>query len=412
MISHYEKTILNKLLDKYERSKSFIGDNKVNQRFSVKLPTLFPQYTDHANYKLFQSVNEAIEVLARKKLIVAKANSTKVCSEVRLNLEGLDDAYNYLNREPKKDINNSVRQVLESYQDRNEILNRFCRAQMERILTNKSIQWFSDLTEFEKILRAVDELLRIGSETFVRDFSVRIFKDSKAFEQIRSKVENLLFEYGDFPEKNQLLENLNLVKNPTYVNFKGAGSLELSGQTIDLSQLRSDLAISSSMLTDIDKIKITGRAVLTIENLTSFHTTDRSDMFVIYLGGFHNNVRREFIKKVFQQNPGVSFYHFGDIDAGGFYILEHLKRQTGIDFQPYKMDLEALKEYQEYSKKLTEHDRERLTRLRESEFKEVVSYMLENDCKLEQEAIGKNYLCATQREINKADSKVPFIEHP
>ena len=388
MISKDEKTILNKLLDKYEGSKSFTGVNNVNQKFSVKLPILFPQYTDHANYELFQSVNEAIDVLARKKLIFAKANSAKVCSEVSLNLEGIDDAYNYLNRVHKKDINNSVRQVLDAYKDRNEILNRFCRAQTERILTNKPIQCFSnDLREFEKILTAVDELLRIGSETFVRDFSVRIFKDSKMFERISSKVVNLLFEYGDFPEKNQLLENLNLVKNPTYVNFKGAGSIELSEQTIDLSKLRSDLAISSSMLPDIDRIKITGRAVITIENLTSFHTTDCSDMFVIYLGGFHNSVRREFIKKIFQQNPGVGFYHFGDIDAGGFYILEHLKRQTGIEFQPYKMDLETLKKYQEYSKKLTDHDRDKLIKLRESQFKEVISYMLENDCKLEQEAI-------------------------
>ncbi len=388
MISKYEKKILNKLLDKYEGSKSFTGDNKVNQRFSIKPSTLFPQYTDHANYELFQSVNEAIDVLVRKKLIFAKANSTKVCSEVSLNFDSIDDAYKYLNREPKNDINNSVRQVLDAYKDCNEILNRFCRAQTERILTNKPIQCYSgDLREFENILMAVDELQRIGSETFVRDFSVRIFKDSKMFERISSKVENLLFEYGDFPYKNQLLENLNLVKNPTYVNFKGAGSIELSGQTIDLSRLRSDLAISSSMLPDIDKIEITGRAVITIENLTSFHTTDCSDMFIIYLGGFHNSVRREFIKKIFQQNPGVRFYHFGDIDAGGFYILEHLKRETGIEFQPYKMDLETLKEYQEYTKKLTINDRDRLIKLKESQFKEVIGYMLENDCKLEQEAI-------------------------
>jgi len=389
MISKFERTILNKLLDKYERSKSFTGDNKVNQKFSVKLPALFPHYTDHANYELFQAVNEAIDVLVRKKLIFAKANSAKVCSEVSLNLEGIEEAYNYLNRVQKKDIHNSVRQILDAYKDRNQILNQFCRAQMERILANKPLQFFSDdLREFENILVAVEELLRIESETFVRDFSVRIFKDSKMFDRIGSKVENLLFEYGDFPEKNQVLENLNLVKNPTYVNFKGAGSIEISGQTIDLTKLRSDLAISSSMLPDIDKIKITGRAVITIENLTSFHTTDCSDMFVIYLGGFHNSVRREFIKKIYQQNPGVLFYHFGDIDAGGFYILEHLKRQTGIEFEPYKMDMETLMEYQNYSKKLTEHDRDRLMKLRESQFKEVIGYMLENNCKLEQEAIS------------------------
>ncbi len=388
MSSQYERTILNKLLDKYERSKSFTGDNQVNQKFSVKLLALFPQYTNHANYELFQAVNEAIDILARKKLIFAKGNSAGVCSEVSLNLAGSEAAYKYLNRVPKKAIHNSVRQILAAYQDKNAILNRFCRAQTARILTNKTLQFFSDdLREFENILIAVDALLRIESETFVRDFSVRIFKDSKIFDRISSKVENLLFEYGDFPEKNQVLENLNLVKNPTYVNFKGAGSIEISGQKLDLSKLRSDLAISSALLPDIDKIQISGRAVITIENLTSFHTTGCSDMFVIYLGGFHNSVRREFIQKIAQQNPGVTFYHFGDIDAGGFYILEHLKRQTGVEFQPYKMDLETLRQYQDYAKKLTDNDRDRLTKLRDGQFKTVISYMLENDCKLEQEAI-------------------------
>lgn len=198
---------------------------------------------------------------------------------------------------------------------------------------------------------------------------------------------NLLYEYGDFPEKEQVLGNLNLIKNPTYVNFKGAGIIAIKGQRLDLSKFSNDIAISSAMLSDIDSIDVIGKAVITIENLTSFHTFYDEDMFVIYLGGYHNSVRREFIKKIQQQNPEVIFYHFGDIDVGGFCILEHLKRQTGVDFQPYKMDLDTLKKYYHYSKKLTDNDRDRLAKLEDSQFKEVISYMLENNCKLEQEAI-------------------------
>ena len=111
-------------------------------------------------------------------------------------------------------------------------------------------------------------------------------------------------------------------------------------------------------------------------------------MFAIYLGGYHNSVRREFIKKIYHQNPNVAFYHFGDIDAGGFYILEHLKRQTGVDFQAYKMDLNTLKEYRNYSKKLTDHDIDRLLKLKDTRYSEVISYMLDHDCKLEQEALN------------------------
>lgn len=51
------------------------------------------------------------------------------------------------------------------------------------------------------------------------------------------------------------------------------------------------------------------------------------------------------------------------------------------------MDLETLKKYQDYSKKLTDNDRYRLKKLKGREFEEVIDYMLANNCKLEQEAI-------------------------
>lgn len=388
MSNKYEKAILNKLLDKYEKSKSFTGDNKVNQKFTIKISTLFPQYTDHSNYDVFHSVNESIDILARKKLISAKVNSANVCSEALLNRDEIEQAYQYIGRSQKKDVIDSLMNLLDAYKGKNEILKRFCETQAERAGANKSIQFFNgNLVEFEHVLIAVDELVKVNSETFVRDFSVRVFKDSKLFDHFASKVVNLLFEFGDFPEKDQVLASLNLVKNPTYVNFKGAGILEISNQKLDVSALRSDIAISSTMLPDIDKIIVTGKSVMTIENLTSFHTAKNEDRFLIYLGGFHNSIRREFINKIYEQNPGISFYHFGDIDAGGFYILEHLKRQTGIAFQPYKMDKETLMKYQDYSKKLTDNDRDRLQKLKESQYSEVIDYMLQNDCKLEQEAI-------------------------
>ncbi|MBZ9689784.1 DUF2220 domain-containing protein [Clostridium estertheticum] len=389
MISKYERGIIDKLLDKYEKSKSFTGENKVNQKFSIKITSLFSKYIDHSNYEIFQGVNEAIDILVRKQFIIAKANSANVYNDVLLNLAELEQVYEYIGRMAKKDINKSVLKLLENYKNRNEILNRYCETQYKRINSNKSIQYFiDDLIELENVLIAVDELLKVDTETFVRDFSVRIFKDSKVFEGLISKVVNLLYEYGSFPEKEQVLGNLNIIKNPTYVNFKGAGSITIKEQRIDLTNLSSDIAISSAMLSDIHRIDVTGKAVITIENLTSFHTFYDEDMFVIYLGGYHNSVRRKFIRKIHQQNPKVLFYHFGDIDAGGFYILEHLKHQTGVDFKAFKMDIETLKAYSKYTKKLTENDNQRLMRLVNSEYNPVIKYMIENNCKLEQEAIN------------------------
>ena len=202
-------------------------------------------------------------------------------------------------------------------------------------------------------------------------------------------MENLLYEYGDFPEKDQILPSFNLVKTPTYVNYKGAGKIIISGQTIDLLKLSSDIAISSKMLSDIERIEVLGSKVITIENLTSFHRFNEEDFFVIYLGGFHNTVRREFIKKLYEQNPQKQYYHFGDIDVGGFRILEHLKSKTKVPFMGYYMDIDTLVRYKEFSKKLTQNDRINLERLLiHDEYESVIDYMLENNCKLEQEAVG------------------------
>lgn len=139
-------------------------------------------------------------------------------------------------------------------------------------------------------------------------------------------------------------------------------------------------------MNEINSINVIGKRVITIENLTTFNTFNESDTLAVYLGGYHNSHRRSFIKKIYRDNPKAEYYHFGDIDAGGFYILLHLREKTGVDFIPYHMGISELKQYEDYTKKLTDNDVRRLTNLRNSEFSEVVNYMLEHNCKLEQEA--------------------------
>lgn len=390
MSNIYEKKILNSLVDKYEASRSFIGNNQVNQRFKVCISKMFIEYTDHSKFEIFRDVNESIEVLKRKGYISAKMDSRKVYENVFLSLDNLSEIYMYLKRKPKKDIHKRLKLLLLEHMNDNEILSEYCKEQLDRIANNRSVEYFNnDFQEFESILLAVKEVMLVETEQFIREFSIRIFKDSKFFQTIQTKVENLLYEYGDFPEKDKILPSFNLVKTPTYVNYKGAGKIIISGQIIDLLKLSSDIAISSKMLPDIESIEVLGSKVITIENLTSFHRFNEQDFFVIFLGGFHNTVRREFIKKLYEQNPQKQYYHFGDIDVGGFRILEHLKNKTKVPFRGYHMDIDTLVRYKEFSKKLTKNDRINLERLLiHDEYVSVINFMLENNCKLEQEAVG------------------------
>ena len=388
MNNEIEKKILNELIDKYEKSKSFTNKNKVTQNFVVKIEKIFPKYNDHAYYDAFVEINDSIKALVRKSLVIAKEKSFNVFNEVKLNVDSIEEAYSYIKRKQKKETNIEILELLEKYKDKNEILNNYCLKQIENISLNKNVQYFNDLNELENILISIENILNVKEETYVRDFSVKFLKDSKTFESISNKVINLLFEYGEYPDKDNILESLNIVKNPTYVNFKGSGILKIKDNVIDLSKLNGDIALSSKLIKDIESIKVTGNKVMTIENLTSFNTELTEGIFYIYLGGFHNQVREEFIKKIGEQNKDIEFYHFGDIDAGGFYIFENLINKTGIDFKPFNMDVGTLKKYNNYTKRLTDNDKERLKKLTSKHFEEVIQYMLENNCKLEQEAVG------------------------
>lgn len=387
-MNNYDKKILGQLLDKYESSKSFINRNIVKQSFSVETAKLFPEYEDESEYDVYISINESIERLYSNGFIKYDKKKNGVVTKITLECNAIEACYEYLKREPKKDIYSRLRAMLIDYKDKNDVLSRYCAEQLHRIDENKSVRYFdSDFDGYKCILKALSEITDVKKETLQRDFSVKVLGDSKTFEKIKNKVVSILFEYGDFPKKETILEDLNIMRNPGHIYFKGNGEISIGGQIIDFSKIDGDLAISASLLDTVDRITVKGDTVMTVENLTSFNSFSDNSVLAIYLGGYHNTDRRNFICKVYEQNSGKRFLHYGDIDAGGFYILLHLRKKTGIDFKPYCMDIETLKKYADYTKKLTENDRKRLECLKESEFCDVVSYMLNNNCKLEQEAL-------------------------
>ena len=387
-MTKYEKQILNVLIDKYESSKSFIGTNQVNQSFTCKVEQLIPKYKDDSEYDLFCAVNESIDVLVAEGFVITKKLKNGVVQSVTLIVDAIEKVYIYLGRAPKSDTVNDLKRLLNLYKDDNDILHSYCNHQLDRLAANKSVEFFDDdLDVYESILKVISKIIEVKCETFERDFSIQVLGDSKAFEKVRSKVVSLLYEYGDFPDKDMLLADLNIVKNPGHVYFKGKGKITVCGQEIDFSNMTGDMAISSEMLKNVDDITVLGDIVVTIENLTTFNAFKCENSFAIYLGGYHNTSRRNFIKKVYGQNPDKQYLHFGDIDAGGFYILQHLRNKTGIAFVPYCMDVKTLKENLQYTKKLTENDKKRLAALAETVFGETVEFMLEYNCKLEQEAM-------------------------
>ena len=136
-------------------------------------------------------------------------------------------------------------------------------------------------------------------------------------------------------------------------------------------------------------IELNSQRVITVENLTTYHDTETAEGMVVYLGGFHNEVRRRFLQAVYRQNSGATYFHKGDIDVYGFLILQDLKERTGIPFYSLEMDVETLRKYYQmgYCKELDENDRKMMSSKKLDDYRDVLMFMEEHNCKMEQESV-------------------------
>lgn len=389
--------ILNTLIDLYEKSKTFTGDNKVRQSFSIKVSKLFPKYDDDSAFDFYTELNQICTMLEEKNLVTLQKESGGKIRTVTLNLDCLDECYTETGRTSKSDLNSKLKEIWQKYDnisgslESNKPLHLYIEEQRERLRLNKSVHFFDgDLTDYRDLLLAVKAVLANEEEIFIRELSIKLFNNSKRLEEIESPVRSLLYKYGEYDDKETVLEEHNIIKTPTYVMVKGCGLLVFAEQKIDLEKISGDIALSTQTLKSLCSVELNGASVITIENLTSFHKYKATNELVIYLGGFHNSVKRDFIKLVERCNTGTIFKHFGDIDAGGFYILEHLKSKTGINFLPQNMDVETLDANKENWISLSENDRTRLACLSEKNnfYADVIDYMLKHNCKLEQETVS------------------------
>lgn len=165
----------------------------------------------------------------------------------------------------------------------------------------------------------------------------------------------------------------------------------MEGRELDVGALEYGLEFAAEETAKIERIEIRAEEFLTVENKTSYLRCPAGAAVVFYLGGYANRFQRDFLKKAYQYNPGISWRHFGDIDAGGFFIHEHLCRVTEIPFQMKYMSKKQLQDERFFSclQKLKTTDRTRLKSLAgKAAYQEAAAYMLEAGVKLEQEIIS------------------------
>ncbi|WP_295039150.1 Wadjet anti-phage system protein JetD domain-containing protein [uncultured Fibrobacter sp.] len=398
-----QKLILEKLLHKYEGSKTYKGENFVRQTFSIAPTDVYPKYNDDfEDVNSIEDFEKELKNLESENLISTESRNQHV---VKISANTTDDYWpkvrNILGVKERKLQQQEELNFFRSFLSKNSVIVDFCKTQISRIEADKKAAY--PLEESANIINLLDYILSDHPEILERELSIEVLHDSKKWEKIyRTKVCKILQESGIFHEiidgleetkeiYDTILENLNVYKNPSYIYFKGSAKIKFTdGRILDVMQNKA-LALPSTEVSDIDEIDILNKTVMTIENLTSFNRVRGTDVFFLYLSGYHNSIKQVLLKKIFDQNQSknILYYHFGDIDPDGFYILENLRKKTEIDFKPYCMDVKSLKKYRNYTKSFESNDIKKAESLiAVGKYVDIATYMLNNKIKLEQEIIS------------------------
>ncbi|MDP9933488.1 Wadjet anti-phage system protein JetD domain-containing protein [Variovorax paradoxus] len=164
----------------------------------------------------------------------------------------------------------------------------------------------------------------------IRRFSTRVLGNSKKVESLTPLLNVLLQAELDAPDRDveDILHELGLVKYPPTILLAGAALVRTSkGRAHHADEPYLGLPPASieriEYLTDCPSL-------MTIENLETFHeaarlAADRRDWVVLYTGGMPcPSWKQVFSKLVASLSAMSTIWHWGDIDAGGFRIADHI----------------------------------------------------------------------------------------
>ena len=392
-----EEKILNRLIDKYERSKLYLSGSS-NQKSIFILTSkdkLFDAYFSPSGYQVKDDYDKALLNLKERQYIEIRYDGD-IPKKIILSLNNLDDIYKTLKREPIKETNlkeiNKLEDLLNKYKN-NEVLRAYLSdiiGKLENYKVHKS-----SLEVFKKVqenVRCIDAIMSNKEDVLLRNLSVKALGDSKQLESGSDDILKIynLYSENKFENFDDLLSNFNISRNLGFIYLKGDITLKIKDQIVVVKNLGSVFALPTNMIKYTTILNIGVAELLTIENLTTFNYFTNDDYLSIYTGGYPKRSLIGFLK-LFKKYSGLKFFHYGDIDYGGFSIYLTLVKQSGINFIPFRMDIDTLKANLALTKHLTEHDKTNLSLLSKKvnnpKIKETIDYMILNNIKLEQESI-------------------------
>lgn len=390
----YQEQIVQLLLKKYEASVLSKQGSALAIEVSVPFDrTHLPEYVCSTSYLYRSAIEAATRELESLSFLEITWNHATII-KVTLKIDQVEQLYHYIGCVSPKTIRAQQLDVLAPFLSRTDFIGAYCTMLQARILEYRSTKsYYKDTEELQEILRVLCAIASNETDIKRKKFSNLVFGDSKQFDKVEKKYRRIIEEHSAIliEEEDDFWEYFHIYKNPTFLYLKGNGVFQINEQIIDLTKLKVPLSLSKEATALLNIVSLQVRKVITVENLAVFEEVQGQDCLFIYLAGFHNEQKRRLLQKIYAHIPDISYYHLGDIDAGGYYILNHLIVKTQIPFSPLCMDIATLEAYRACWIPLTKRDEERIQKLYEltnlRNYQDVFTYMLKHHAKLEQESI-------------------------
>jgi len=414
-ITDYKKWILNILLDKYEKSLAF-KTGVCSRRIMLSVPkeAYMQDIMEQADEKhLFLTTLDQLKNQGFIDYSWVKYETGNLVDKVWLQLESLNDCYRELGRVPAAELLKNIRNLCLEYKKRlqpSSEFSGFLSDVIEYAAVRKKVKapLTGDMGLNTKLLECLVLLDETPNQT-ERVFSSKHFGDSKYFERnLKSKVAAILKEIqkqtigteeestDELLSDEELFIARGLYRWPEIFELSGPLVFQMDdGSAIDISPQIYGAYINSDTikhLAAVDGSQI--RRVVFIENKANYIDWQINHRIagdlVICHGGFYSPIKGMLFKKIYEGCASASFYHWSDMDLGGFRIFNRLKTNIIPTVQPLYMDIETIKSNIDSCMAIkSEGYIQQLQALLDnpeySMFFEVIKYMVENRIRLEQE---------------------------
>ena len=318
-MTDWQRSVLHKLVDRYEKSPAFRGEARVHREFAVKPREIETAY-DGFELAVSERFDEEMKALVQQGLVTVKWARAPHQGIVHITArtDAWENIYEALGRKRADVVAGEWLAFFEKAGE-TEASKAYCAAECARIRSGKKPR--QPVERAEKLIMLIDRVVNNDAWLLERELSAECLHDSKALEKYyRETLVNLLIAYSgvsypledmenpeDMREKQRLvLAEHRIMPNPGYlylkgdceIRFSGGGNLRLTPQT--------QVALATESLARMERIAVGASGILSVENLTAYHRLQVPDRLMIYLGGFPQSAMVRLYRRIARETRGAA----------------------------------------------------------------------------------------------------------